>query len=112
MTNVYGFASLADMEAVVSAARQVRSSAPEPLRFRGRAPFLAPFRMEIGKADSAISQGTSGSVSIWNGDASASLADSGDNESAYARFDDVPSGGWVLIVNFPWGWEIVAWSCA
>lgn len=56
----------------------------------------APFLTGIGKADSAISQGNSGTVSVWAGTTLGSESDTGDSISVYSRFGDIESGAWVL----------------
>jgi hypothetical protein len=51
----------------------------------------------LGKTDAAITQGTSGTVSVWAG-TPAGIADTTDNiASCFSRFMDLASGAWVTV---------------
>lgn len=56
----------------------------------------APFLVGIGKADGAISQNNSGTVSVWAGTTLGSEGDTGENITVYSRFGDIESGAWVM----------------
>jgi hypothetical protein len=66
----------------------------------------------LGKADSAISAGSSGTISLWTGTAG-SETDSGLNAtSIYNRTSvDIPSGGWVHIMRVNGKFYCEPWSC-
>jgi hypothetical protein len=57
----------------------------------------------LGKADATIASGTSGTVSVWTGQP-ASLADSGENVSAYALDPGIIEGQWVYLTWIGGGW--------
>src|SRR3990167_1529302 len=70
-----------------------------------------PTGLILGKADAAISQNNSGTISIWLGATSATVTDSTKNMTAYARMGDVASGAWVYLVRMPCGWEVFMTPC-
>lgn len=70
----------------------------------------APMEMLVGKADSAITQGNSGTISVWSG-TSSTLSDTTLNVTAFARLGDVGSGNWVYLLPTAHGFEIIAAEC-
>jgi hypothetical protein len=67
--------------------------------------------MLIGKTDTAVTKGNSGTISIYSGTSANALADTGENVTAYNRFANVSSGKWVAVWTMPWGFEFVAAEC-
>lgn len=74
---------------------------------------LPPVGMEvlIGKADSEITAGNSGTVSLWAGTAANSLSDTSQDVTAYARIGTVGSGKWVYLLPTAHGFEVVNAEC-
>lgn len=70
-----------------------------------------PPRPKIGKTDATSTIDNTVTVSIWSGASSSTIADTGENVTAYNRFATVASGAWVKIERFPFGWEITAAEC-
>lgn len=72
----------------------------------------APVGMEmlIGKADSAITKGNGGTISVWSG-TSDTLSDTTMNVTAYARLGDIESGKWVYLLPTSHGFEVIAAEC-
>jgi hypothetical protein len=69
------------------------------------------FQVKLGKADGAITKGTSGTVSEYRGTTAGSETDTTTNHTCYARFGDVGSGKWVLYFRFLSHWEILIAEC-
>ena len=70
-----------------------------------------PMLSMIGKTDSLIYSGTSGTVSIyWSSSGSGGLADTTVNVIAYNRFADVATGKWVSMTWYPWGDTTAVWE--
>lgn len=67
--------------------------------------------MTIGKTDTAIAKGSSGTISVYSGTSGSSLTDTGDNITARNRFGSIASGKWVACWTMPWGFEIIAAEC-
>jgi len=114
-STVYGFARLSDMARVDRAVRTVETVQAGPLRQRGRGPAFPPGHLVfVGKTNGAINKGTSGSVDLWVGSTSSTLAASSPLVTltgVYNRFADAASGKWVFVVRFLWGDELFALEC-
>lgn len=65
----------------------------------------------IGKADSNISKGASGTISIWAGP-EGSEADTSRNITAYNRMSLITSGYWVIVFRFRGRYYVLSWECA
>lgn len=76
----------------------------------GGGSFSAPMEMLIGKADSSITQGNSGTISVWSG-TSSTLSDTTLNVTAFARLGSVSSGKWVYLLPTSHGFEIINAEC-
>ncbi len=69
-----------------------------------------PITSLIGKADSSISKGSSGTVSIWTG-AGGSESDTGINITAYALGAAITSAKWVTVQLINGVWYVGPWEC-
>lgn len=70
-----------------------------------------PMLSMIGKTDSLIYSGTSGTVSIyWSSLGYGGLTDTTVNVIAYNRFADVATGKWVSMTWYPWGDTSAVWE--
>lgn len=67
--------------------------------------------MMIGKADSAISKGSSGTISVWTG-RSGSRSDSGKNVTAWATGADIETDIWLGINWVENDWEVFPLECS
>ena len=74
---------------------------------------LNPTRLIVGKADSAISKSTTGTISVYSG-TRGSETDTTKNITAYNRMADIASGAWVLCEWSDWyaNWEIIQAECS
>lgn len=87
-----------------------------PRNVRGRS---GGTNLKIGKADSTITAGSTGTVSVWQKNASTgTLEDTGDNVTVYLDWmhgsEDVSSGKQVLIARFSeYGgiWRVIGAEC-
>jgi hypothetical protein len=108
---MFAFQSEQDIRRVIDVVRTVEGGRPPDRGRSGRQSVDSGLAIVIGKTDSAHNKSASGTISVWDGTASASLSDTGSNITAYNRFANVDSGKWVVIVLFRFGWEIVAAEC-
>jgi len=75
-------------------------------------------QIKLGKTDAALNKGTfaspnSGTVSVWNGTTDfASLADSGENITAYNFWGNIGSGKQVLCLHTLMGWLAIDAECS
>lgn len=106
-----GFASLEDAQRVADAVQFVELYRPATRRQSRRQPAQYTPAIVFGKTDAAHNKSASGTVSVWDGTASASISDTGSDITAYNRFGNIGSGKWVCCVLLPFGWEIVAAEC-
>lgn len=96
---------------IAGAVRKVEGGQSIPPLSRANFGTGEGWRLLIGKADSAITKGTSGTISIWDGVTQGSESDTGENITAWCRFGDVASGAWVGIKETVRGYEIVIAEC-
>lgn len=99
---------------IASATREVEGTqqawSARPEGFSGQSPWDT---MLVGQTDAAHNKSASGTVSIYyHATSSSSLADTGDNVTAYNRMGNIGSGKWVYVWTFPWGYEITAAECS
>lgn len=67
----------------------------------------------VGKTDATHNKGASGTISIWDGDTAATLADTTENfTTVWNRIADLASGMWVIGITLPSGHELIAGECA
>lgn len=99
------------VRAVTRVVADHRQSLPATGRRTRRIFPTTGIQVRIGKADEDISKGSSGTISIWTGDAADSLTDSGKDIEAYVRMADVDEGKWVYVTRFPSGWEVTMAEC-
>jgi hypothetical protein len=97
-------------ERIVAATRYVEGL-PRGGPGRGRTHYDQNARY-LGKADSAIAAGASGTVRIYSGTTKGSESDTGVTiTSVYNRFADVADEAWVHIAYIDGGWELTAAEC-
>jgi hypothetical protein len=69
-------------------------------------------QVKLGKTDSSVTKGNTGTVSEYVGGTSGSESDTGDNYTVYFRYADVASGKWVLFLRLMGNWEAIAAECS
>lgn len=115
MADVFGFATLADMQRVDRAVKSIERTQPQPRRQRKSPPVLpAGHFIYAGKTSGAINKGASGTVNVWTGTSSTGLAVSSplvQFTSVYNRFANVGDAKWVFVIRFSWGDELFAAEC-
>jgi hypothetical protein len=75
-------------------------------------PAHAGSNIKIGKTDAELLKDNTANVSIWDGNTSATITDTGENEIVFNRFaDTIASGMWVAITRLSFGWEVIAAEC-
>ncbi len=70
-----------------------------------------PSQTLLGRTDEVITKGLSGAVSIYWGDDGATVADTGENVTAYLRYGNVEINKFVTLNWNGWSWEIIAAEC-
>lgn len=110
MTKVVGYSSEEDFRRAANVIRYIERGGIDHPYYRRQVPVDVP-ELIIAKADAAVTQGSSGTFSIWDGSAAASLSDTGDNITAYVRFGDIASGAFVAIYPKNDWWEAIAAEC-